>query len=67
MQTKTYIITETTDGDGKITLRRQNKGFSIIEILGIMNLITTENVAMMNGKPYDIIERIVEAEKDKDK
>lgn len=38
---KKYII-ESVEGKGKITVTRTNEGFTALELLGLMNLISQE-------------------------
>jgi hypothetical protein len=58
---KQYIIEIITTDEGKIKLRRTNRGFSSYELLGLIENLKMDIHNQINGliEP-DIVERIVE-------
>ena len=58
---KQYIIEIITNDEGKIKLRRTNRGFSAYELLGLIENLKMDIHNQINGliEP-DIVERIVE-------
>lgn len=47
---KTYTVRLIHFSDGSVQLRRTNDGFNAIELLGILNLTSHENVDYLTGK-----------------
>lgn len=56
---KIYTITETTMPNGEVVLTRENSGWQVMELLGVLTLVTFEIRDMIHGVEYDKIERVI--------